>query len=57
MTPVFRRVTTLDLKVRPWSWPFAEARREEISAHFAVKQAEKPQLWNGRVLLGREPVA
>ena len=54
--PAFHRVTTLDLTVRPWSWPFAEARRAEVSAHFAGKQAEKPQLWNGRILLGRNPV-
>ena len=53
--PVIRRVTTLDLNVQPWSWPFAEARRAEILAHFAAKQAEKPQLWNGRILLGRHP--
>ncbi len=54
--PAIHRVTTLDLTVRPWSWPFAEARRAEISAHFAGQQAEKPQLWNGRILLGRNPV-
>jgi 8-oxo-dGTP pyrophosphatase MutT (NUDIX family) len=54
--PAFHRVTTLDLTVQPWSWPFAETRRAEISAHFAAKQAEKPQLWNGRILLGRDPV-
>jgi 8-oxo-dGTP pyrophosphatase MutT (NUDIX family) len=54
--PVFQRVTTLDLTVQPWLWPFAEARRAEIDAHFAGKQAEKPQLWNGRILLGRNPV-
>jgi 8-oxo-dGTP pyrophosphatase MutT (NUDIX family) len=54
--PVIHRVATLDLNVEPWSWPFAEARRAEISAHFAAKQAEKPQLWNGRILLGRHPV-
>jgi hypothetical protein len=53
--PVIHRVTMLDLSVQPWSWPFAEARRAEISAHFATKQAEKPQLWNGRILLGRHP--
>jgi 8-oxo-dGTP pyrophosphatase MutT (NUDIX family) len=53
--PVIHRVTTLDLNVQPWSWPFAEARRAEISAHFTAKQAEKPQLWNGRILLGRHP--
>jgi 8-oxo-dGTP pyrophosphatase MutT (NUDIX family) len=53
--PVIHRVTTLEFSVQPWSWPFAETRRAEISAHFAAKQAEKPQLWNGRILLGRHP--
>src|SRR5580704_10443121 len=51
--PEIHRVTTLDLKVRPFDWPFAAARRGEIDAHFAEKQREKPELWNGRVLLGR----
>src|SRR5260370_26142562 len=46
------RVTSLDLAVQKWSWPFAEERRAEIDAHFVVKQREKPKLWNGRVLLG-----
>jgi 8-oxo-dGTP pyrophosphatase MutT (NUDIX family) len=50
------RVTRLDLKCRQWTWPFAVERRAGIDAHFALKQAEKPQLWNGRVLLGRNPV-
>ena len=54
--PVLRRVTTLELDVQPWAWPFAQARRAEISAHFAGKQREKPQLWDGRILLGRNPV-
>jgi 8-oxo-dGTP pyrophosphatase MutT (NUDIX family) len=49
------RVTTLDLPVRPWPWRFAEERRADIAAHFAVKQREKPKIWNGRVLLGRNP--
>jgi 8-oxo-dGTP pyrophosphatase MutT (NUDIX family) len=53
--PVLHRITTLDLKVEPWPWPFAAARRAGISAHFAAKRAEKPQLWNGRILLGRHP--
>jgi hypothetical protein len=53
--PVIHRVTTLDLKLRPRPWPFAEARRAEIDAHFARQKAGKPQLWNGRVLLGRNP--
>ena len=55
-SPPIHRVTTLDLAVKPWSWPFAQARRAEIDAHFAEKQREKPALWNGRVLLGRSPV-
>jgi 8-oxo-dGTP pyrophosphatase MutT (NUDIX family) len=53
---VIHRVTTLDLKVAPWAWPFARERRAEIAAHFAVKQAEKPQIFNGRMLLARDPV-
>jgi 8-oxo-dGTP pyrophosphatase MutT (NUDIX family) len=52
--PVIHRVATLDLALRPWPWPFAEARRADIDAHFAVKRREKP-IWNGRVLLGRNP--
>jgi len=52
--PVIHRVTALDLPVRPTLWPFAQARRAEIDAHFAEKQREKP-IWNGRVLLGRNP--
>ena len=54
--PVIHRVTSLDLRVESWSWPFAAARCAEISAHFAEKQREKPKMWNGRVLLGRNPV-
>lgn len=53
---VIHRVTTLDLAVEPFAWPFAEARRDEIAAYFAERQREKPALWNGRVLLGRKPV-
>lgn len=51
---VIHRVTTLDLKVAPWVWPFAHDKRAEIAAHFADKQREKPALWNGRILLGRD---
>jgi 8-oxo-dGTP pyrophosphatase MutT (NUDIX family) len=49
------RVTQLDLKCDKWTWPFAVERRADIDAHFALQQAEKPKLWNGRVLLGRNP--
>jgi 8-oxo-dGTP pyrophosphatase MutT (NUDIX family) len=56
MAPLaIHRVTQLDLSVRPRRWPFADQRRADIDAHFAIKQREKP-IWNGRVLLGRNPV-
>ena len=53
--PVIHRVTTLDLSFRPQPWPFADERRADIDAHFAIKQREKP-IWNGRILLARDPV-
>src|SRR5260370_39658014 len=53
--PVIRRVTTLDLSFQPRPWPFADARRADIDAHFAIRQREKPELWNGRILLARHP--
>lgn len=53
---VIHRVTTLDLRVRSQPWPFADGRRAEIDAHFAAEQRTRPQLWNGRVLLGCNPV-
>ena len=54
-SPRIHRVTALELKVEPWTWPFSVARRADIDAHFAATRREKPKLWNGRVLLGREP--
>lgn len=57
MTPLtIHRVTTFDLAVRPVVWPFAEERRDEIAAHFAEQQRQRPKIWNGRVLLGRDAV-
>src|SRR3954453_18811032 len=53
-SPIIHRVTTLELAVRPGAWAFAEERRDEITEHFAEKQRERPKIWNGRVLLGRD---
>ncbi|SDN56432.1 hypothetical protein [Afipia sp. GAS231] len=53
---VIHRVTALDLPVENWPWPFARECRAEIDAHFARQVHENPALWNGRVLLGRNPV-
>jgi 8-oxo-dGTP pyrophosphatase MutT (NUDIX family) len=52
--PVIHRVTALDMAFQPRPWPFAQQRRAEIEAHFAVKSREKP-IWNGRILLARDP--
>src|SRR5436305_3552103 len=51
-----RRITQLDLRVEQRPWPFADRRRAEIDAHFAVEQRTKPEIWNGRVLLARHAV-
>jgi 8-oxo-dGTP pyrophosphatase MutT (NUDIX family) len=57
MTPaVIHRVSRLDLRYEPWAWPFAEQRGAEISAHFEAMRRQKPELWNGRVLLARDAV-
>jgi len=53
---VIRRVTTLDLKFEPQAWPWAEAHRARVEAHFAERRRERPELWNGRVLIARDPV-
>ena len=55
-SPAIYRVTALDLKVTQRPWPFADTRRAEIAAHFAAQQRAKPDIWNGRVLLGCNPV-
>jgi len=55
VTPaVIHRVTTLDLSFQPRPWPFADQRRADIDAHFALRQRDKPEIWNGRILLGRD---
>ena len=54
MTDVaFHRVDRIELPCRAFRWAFAEERRAEIDAHFAAKRAEKPAIWNGKILLGR----
>lgn len=50
-----RRVKSLDLTVSRAPWAFAEERRAEIEAHFATVREAKPAVWNGRVLLCRNP--
>ncbi len=52
--PRLVRIDRLELAFAPRPWPFADKRRAEIDAHFARLRAEKPALWNGRVLLLRD---
>jgi len=49
------RVTSLDLKLVPWTWPFAAKNSAAVAENFAAQQKKKPTLFNGRVLLMREP--
>jgi hypothetical protein len=51
------RVKQLDLSHTPAPWAFAEERRAEIEAYFAKVREAKPAVWNGRVLLCRNPRA
>jgi 8-oxo-dGTP pyrophosphatase MutT (NUDIX family) len=45
------KIAALDLKLRPRAWPFADERAEDILAHWRRRQAERPNLFDGRVLL------
>jgi len=47
-------VNRLDVGFSPFRWQFAEARCDDIAAHFAARRQATPQLWNGRVLLMRD---
>ena len=49
------RVATLDLTLAPWTWPFAVENSAAVVENFAAQKARKPALFNGRVLLMREP--
>jgi 8-oxo-dGTP pyrophosphatase MutT (NUDIX family) len=44
-------IERLELRLEPRPWPWAAANRAFIEAHFARARAERPALWNGRVLL------
>ncbi len=48
------RVSRLELNLIDWQWPFAEARRGQIDAHFTDALRDKPSMFNGRILLARD---
>jgi hypothetical protein len=47
-------IDRLELAYAPKPWPFESERRADIDAHFAALRRERPELWNGRVLLLHE---
>jgi 8-oxo-dGTP pyrophosphatase MutT (NUDIX family) len=47
-------IDRLELGIASYPWPFAQARRGEIDAHFATLRQALPDLWNGRVLLMKD---
>ncbi len=44
-------VATVDLRIEPYDWPFARDEAGRIDAHWTILRAEKPSLFDGRVLL------
>lgn len=55
MNADIHRVRRLECPVEAHDWPFARQRRGEIAAHWAKLVADKPALFDGRVLLCRQP--
>ena len=53
MTVSVQRLERLEFIFAPWSWSFAEHRRQEIDDFFRRERKENPALWNGRLLLLR----
>jgi 8-oxo-dGTP pyrophosphatase MutT (NUDIX family) len=47
-------LASLDLRFAPRPWAFAEQRRADVEAHFASLKRDKPDLWNGRVMMLRD---
>jgi 8-oxo-dGTP pyrophosphatase MutT (NUDIX family) len=45
------QVAGVEIRVEPWSWPFATAQRQEIDAYFTDLKRRRAALWNGRVLM------
>jgi len=49
------RISRIELKFSQETWPFSRAHRAQIDAHFADQIRANPALWNGQVLLLRNP--
>src|SRR5438128_3027245 len=52
---VIRGVPSLELGFEPWRWTFAAKNAQAIAENFSAQQVKKPELFNGKVLLMRDP--
>lgn len=55
MTENLHVVARLDLPVRDGQWDFARDNAENIASYFAELQTVTPQIWNGAMLMARNP--
>lgn len=54
--PEICRIRHLDCRVTDWDWPFARQEAAAIARHWEQVSSRKPELFDGRILLCREPV-
>ncbi len=55
MTDSIEVFDSIDFRLDEASWPFAEAHRDRIAAHWARELAQKPALWDGKLLGASHP--
>ncbi len=55
LTENIHMVTRLELPVRQQPWPFAAENAEDIASYFSELQVTTPQIWNGAMLMARNP--
>lgn len=53
---LFLRIIKIELAFRSEPWSFADMHRAQIDENFARYQKQNPALWNGQVLLLRDPL-
>lgn len=46
-----RRFAHIEARIVPFDWAWAEANRERIAAHWETRRAERPAIFNGRILM------
>jgi hypothetical protein len=51
--PLIAPVARVEARAAPFAWPWATESREAIEANWAQKTAQKPKMFNGKVLLLR----